>query len=172
MSRSIAYREISGRIRAPASKSSMQRAVACALLAEGESILRRPSRSADCLAALAVARALGAIVEDRGEAIAVSGVGDHVGARVDAGGTAPTTSRKLNCGESGLCIRMFSPVAALFEGETELAAEGSLRSRPVGMIAGPLVELGAECATAGGLPPVSVRGPLRGGKRPSCDSIR
>ena len=162
MARSIAYREISGRIRAPASKSSMQRAVACALLAEGESILRRPSRSADCLAALNVARALGAAVEDRGDSFAIRGAGASVGA--GAGGTAPITNRKLSCGESGLCIRMFSPVAALFEGETELGAEGSLRSRPVGMITGPLAELGAECETARGLPPVRVRGPLRGGK--------
>ena len=162
MARSIAYREIGGRIRAPASKSSMQRAVACSLLAEGGSLLRRPSRSADCLAALAVARALGAAVEDRGDAFAVRGLGAD--ARAGAGAAATATARKLSCGESGLCIRMFSPVAALFEGETELGAEGSLRSRPVGMIAGPLVELGAGCETAAGLPPVRVRGPLRGGR--------
>jgi 3-phosphoshikimate 1-carboxyvinyltransferase len=140
----------------------MQRAVACALLAEGESFLRRPSRSADCLAALAVARALGAAVEDRGDAFAVRGLGADVTA--GAGSAAPATARKLSCGESGLCIRMFSPVAALFAGFTELGAEGSLRSRPVGMIAGPLAELGAGCETTAGLPPVLVRGPLRGGR--------
>ena len=92
MARSIAYREIGGRVRAPASKSSMQRAVACALLAEGESLLRRPSRSADCLAALAVARALGAAVEDRGDAFAVRGLGADVTA--GAGAAAPATARK------------------------------------------------------------------------------
>jgi 3-phosphoshikimate 1-carboxyvinyltransferase len=155
MAKSIAYREVGGRLRAPASKSSMQRAVACALLAAGgESVLRNPSRSADCLAALGVARALGASVEDGGEVVALRGV-----RRLPASPAA----RFLSCGESGLCIRMFSPIAALFEGEIELRAEGSLRSRPVGMITPPLVELGAECSTASGLPPVRVRGPLRGG---------
>ena len=155
MARSIAYRDVGGRIRAPASKSSMQRAVACAALATGgESLLLAPSRSADCLAALGVARSLGAAVEDRGEAIAVRGV-----RRLPAGPAA----RILDCGESGLCMRMFSPVAAVFEGETQLRAQGSLRSRPVGMIRSPLVELGAFCETASGLPPVTVRGPLRGG---------
>ena len=161
MTRSIAYREVGGRLRAPASKSSMQRAVACALLAEGESIIRAPSRSADCLAALGVARALGAIVDDRGESIAIRGVAG-VG---DAGlGPRGRGSRSLSCGESGLCLRMFSPVAALFGGESELRAEGSLRRRPVGMIEAAMRELGAGCDTEGGLPPVRVRGPLRGGR--------
>jgi 3-phosphoshikimate 1-carboxyvinyltransferase len=154
--RSIAYRDIGGRIRAPASKSSMQRATACALLAGGESVLRSPSRSADCLAALSVAAALGAVVEDRGEAFAIRGAPE--GALRDA------RARSLSCGESGLCIRMFSPVAALYSGETELRAEGSLRGRRVDMVIAPLEALGAACSTEGGYPPVRLRGPLRGGR--------
>ncbi len=156
MTRSIAYREVGGRVRAPASKSSMQRAIACALLADGASILRSPSRSADCLAALGAAGALGAEIDDDGNLISIRG--------------APRDSlrgakgRSLSCGESGLCIRMFSPIAALFGAGIELGAEGSLRRRPVGMIAQPLIELGAACETASGFPPVRVRGPLRGGR--------
>jgi 3-phosphoshikimate 1-carboxyvinyltransferase len=173
MTRSVAYREVDGRIRAPASKSSMQRAVACALLAGGESvadesILRSPSRSADCLAALSVARALGATVVDRRDSFTIRGTvafGERDSATdgtLEAG--LPSASPfRVSCGESGLCIRMFSPIAALFDREIELFAEGSLRRRPVGMIAAPLIELGAECATDSGLPPVRVRGPLRGG---------
>ena len=159
MTRSFAYREAEGRIRAPASKSSMQRAVACALLARGESVLRSPSRSADCVAALGVARALGAGVEDRGDSILVRGLPE-----LEALGPGAGAPLSLSCGESGLCIRMFSPIAALFARETLLGAEGTLRSRSVEMIAPPLVELGAECSVGGsGLPPVRVRGPLRGG---------
>jgi len=166
MMRSIAYRDVAGSIRAPASKSSMQRAVACALLAnsegansEGESVLRSPSRSADCLAALGVARALGARVEDRGDAIGIRGLSGL--AMVDG---LSKDSLRLSCGESGLCIRMFSPIAALFDRETVLGAEGTLTKRPLGPIEAPLAELGAECSTAeSGLPPVRVRGPLRGG---------
>lgn len=166
MTRSIAYRSAGGRVPAPASKSSMQRATACALLASGVSILRSPSRSADCLAALGVARALGAGIEDRGDAIAIGGA--DRGKAPEAKGTAAASPaapiRRLSCGESGLCMRMFSPIAALFEGETELLAEGSLQGRPVGMIPPPLGDLGAWCETASGSPPVQVRGPLRGGK--------
>jgi 3-phosphoshikimate 1-carboxyvinyltransferase len=173
MTRSIAYREVGGEATAPASKSSMQRATACALLAlsggraeprepaarlpDEPSILRSPSRSADCMAALKVAAALGATVSDLGDRFEIRGSSEA--ALRDA------SSRSLSCGESGLCIRMFSPVAALFSGETELRAEGSLRARRADMIAAPLADLGASCETgAGGLPPVRLRGPLRGGR--------
>jgi len=160
MTRSVAYRDIGGALAAPASKSSMQRAVACALLASGESVLRSPSRSADCLAALGVARALGAEVLDRGDSISVRGIGG------EKGGLRPRSAppASVSCGESGLCLRMFSPVAALFESEIELVAQGSLRRRPVSMIEAPLAALGASCSTSGGFPPVRVRGRLRGGR--------
>jgi 3-phosphoshikimate 1-carboxyvinyltransferase len=157
MKRSVTYREVGGRALAPPSKSSMQRAVACALLAEGESILRSPSRSADCMAALGAASALGAAVRDSGDSFSVVGLPE--------GALREARERSLSCGESGLCMRMFSPIAALFAGRTRLEAEGSLRRRPVGMVAAPLERLGAECRTGeGGLPPVVVVGPLRGGR--------
>lgn len=143
----------------------MQRAVACALLAGGEgtpcgSVLRRPSRSADCLAALGVAASLGSAVEDRGDYIKITGIGSNLG-----GASGRAASRlELNCGESGLCIRMFSPIAALIGGDVSLGAEGTLKGRKMGMIAPALEQLGAACETAGGYPPVRVRGPLRGGR--------
>jgi 3-phosphoshikimate 1-carboxyvinyltransferase len=59
---------------------------------------------------------------------------------------------------------MFSPIAALFDHEIELCAEGTLEKRPVGMLEASLAELGAECRTASGFPPVVVRGPLLGGR--------
>jgi 3-phosphoshikimate 1-carboxyvinyltransferase len=135
----------------------MQRALACAALAEGESLIRSPSRSADCLAALAAAAALGARVEDRGEVVAISGIPLSERLR--------RAERRLSCGESGLCMRMFAPIAALFEGETELLAEGTLRKRSVSMAEAPLAALGAFCESAeGGLPPLRVRGRMLGGR--------
>ena len=53
---------ISGTIMAPASKSSMQRACALALLAEGETTLINQKKSNDDLAALDIIQNLGAIV--------------------------------------------------------------------------------------------------------------
>ncbi len=162
MRKSLAFREAGGVVRAPASKSSMQRAIACASLAEGGTVLRSPSRSADCLAALGVAEGLGAAVEDRGDLISIRGIGfEKLRKRRPED---PGAALSLSCGESGLCLRMFSPIAALLDVPVELAASGSLRQRPVGMMAEPLKQLGALCDTASGLPPVMVRGPLRGGR--------
>lgn len=157
MKKSLTTSEVGGSIRAPASKSSMQRAVACAALARGESTLLNPSYSADCLAALSVAEGLGARIERRPDSVLIRGGLDL------ASPSATGEARRLSCGESGLCIRMFTPIAALLPGETLLEAEGTLRRRPLSMLEGALDSLGASCATAGGLPPVRVRGPLRGG---------
>ena len=80
---------VSGIAKAPASKSSMQRAVACAALACGDSALRSPSLCADGRAALAVAEALGAEVsigaertaEELGQAFAKVPVISSTGAK-------------------------------------------------------------------------------------------
>ena len=53
---------ISGNIHAPASKSSMQRACAAALITNGETIISNPGKSNDDLAAIEVIKNLGATV--------------------------------------------------------------------------------------------------------------
>jgi 3-phosphoshikimate 1-carboxyvinyltransferase len=135
----------------------MQRAVACSLLAEGESVLRSPSYCADSLVALSIAEALGARVERRADSVRIEGAPEAILSR--AGGEL-----ELSCGESGLCMRMFAPIVALRPARTSLLAAGSLARRSVGMVAAPLEALGARCATQGGLPPVRVEGPLGGGR--------
>ncbi|MFZ5982958.1 MAG: 3-phosphoshikimate 1-carboxyvinyltransferase [Acidobacteriota bacterium] len=141
---------VKGRVAAPPSKSHTVRAVLLAGLAEGRSVLVRPSRCEDALAALDLARTLGARVEEQGEEMALTG------GPSSAGGV-------FECGESGFCLRAGTALAALFDSECTVTGRGSLMSRPVGPVETPLRALGARCETAGGLPPVSVRGPLRGG---------
>lgn len=159
MTHSCTPSRLAGRLRAPASKSSMQRAVACAALAPGTSVLGNPSDCADARAALGIARALGAGVRETGAGIEIDG-----GILAKAPPSRPGHPRRLSCGESGLCLRMFSPIAALLPGETELGAEGSLRRRPVTTIEGSIDSLGGRATTQAGLPPVLVQGPLRGGR--------
>ena len=55
-------------------------------------------------------------------------------------------------------------MAALGEGRFTLVGEGSLATRPVDMVLEPLRQLGVRCATRDGRPPVTVQGPLRGGR--------
>ena len=53
---------LSGNVHAPASKSSMQRACAAALVRKGETIIHNPGKSNDDKAGLNVIRVLGAEV--------------------------------------------------------------------------------------------------------------
>jgi 3-phosphoshikimate 1-carboxyvinyltransferase len=69
----------------------------------------------------------------------------------------------LDCGESALCLRMFTVIAALRAEELTLTCRGSLLRRPVGELEAPLRALGATVRAANGFPPITVRGPLRGG---------
>jgi 3-phosphoshikimate 1-carboxyvinyltransferase len=149
--RSIKPSAIKGTAVAPASKSMMIRATAAALLAPEGSRILEPSLCDDALAALRVARALGADVAGLDAGIGISGGG---GPRSDT----------LDCGESGLCMRMFTPIAALWNRLFLVTGEGSLLSRPMGLLEQPLREAGVFIRTQDGFPPLSVRGPLRGGK--------
>ncbi|HPE88414.1 MAG TPA: 3-phosphoshikimate 1-carboxyvinyltransferase [Spirochaetia bacterium] len=155
MTRSVSPSAVAGRVVAPPSKSAMQRAVACAAMARGVSTIRNPSPCADSIAACRVAEALGASVERRDDRVVVRG------GLSAAGRASPVVA---SCGESGLCLRMFSAIAALLPVDVELRAEGSLASRSVAMVADALEALGARCSTSGGLPPVRLRGPLRPGR--------
>jgi 3-phosphoshikimate 1-carboxyvinyltransferase len=151
MKKLIKPSKIKGTIKAPASKSMLQRAIAAALLAETPTRILNPTYSNDSKAALRVIEALGAQVTTYKDKIIIKG------------GMNPT-GEILNCGEAGLSIRMFSPVAALWHQELTLTGEGSLISRPVSMIEKPLKALGVNVYTTNGCPPLTVKGPLQGGE--------
>lgn len=144
--------KISGTVSAPASKSMMQRAIAAALLIDGTTKILNPTYCNDSLAALRMIEALGAKVTRGKNEVIVRG-----GMKPLGSGTV------LNCGESGLAIRMFSPIAAIWDEELTLTGEGSLLSRPVSMIEEPLNQLGVRVTTTNGCPPLKVKGPLIGG---------
>lgn len=143
--------KLNGTVRAPSSKSMTQRAIAAALLAEGESVIRNPSYCDDSLAAMSIAVGLGARVEPEPGILRITG-------------SPELKETKLNCGESGLAIRMFSPIAALYHTEITLSGAASLKKRPMGMIEEALNQLGAQCKTSEGFLPISIKGPLKGGR--------
>jgi len=146
----VAPGPVHGRLRAPASKSHLQRLILAASLADGESLITDPGHSADGQACLGVVRAMGAQVAQEGNQLRIRG------------GGAPR-SRILDCGESGTCLRASAAVAALGSLSFTLMGQGSLATRPMAMVLEPLRQLGALCETRGGCAPITVRGPLRGG---------
>ncbi len=141
---------VSGSVQAPPSKSMMIRAIVAASLAKGTSILRNPSFCDDARAALNVAASLGAKTEIQTNKIIIEGPLDP-------------KEKILDCGESGLAIRLFVAVASLFDKEISLTGSATLRSRPLSMIEEPLRNLGVEVSTQKGFLPVKVKGPYSAG---------
>jgi 3-phosphoshikimate 1-carboxyvinyltransferase len=132
----------------------MIRAVASSVLAGGVSHLANPSLCSDSLAALGIARTLGAQVRTGNGVISIRGTGGFAEDRI--------TDGIIDCGESGLCMRMFAPIAGLSRYRFFIEGSGSLCSRPMKTLE-TLYLMGARCTTAGGYPPVIIQGPIRGG---------
>jgi 3-phosphoshikimate 1-carboxyvinyltransferase len=151
--KSVHPSRVDGTVTAPPSKSVMLRAVAAGVLSDRPLRILNPSGCDDARSALDAARALGADV-----AWSVDG------SAVTIRGGAHPRKGAVDCGESGLCLRMFAALAALLEGPTTLFGRGTLANRPVGPIEQPLADLGASASSRNGFPPVVVRGTLRGGR--------
>ena len=152
---------LSGEIWAPASKSSMQRACAAALLRAGETIIRHPGYSNDDKAALGVIRGLGAEVSEGGDGslrIRSKGMGRGAGKN---GGDAGTGHPEVNCGESGLGLRMFAPIIALSGEAIRVRGEGSLLSRPMDFFDEIFPRLGIRVVSNKGKLPLEIQGPLQ-----------
>ena len=150
MERILQPSAINGSIKAPASKSMTQRAIAAALLADGQSIIHNPSYCDDSLAAMSIAVGLGARVEPQVNQLKITG-------------SAILKETKLNCGESGLAIRMFSPIVALYPSEITMVGANSLKKRPMIMIEEALNQLGVKCKSSDGFLPITIQGPITGG---------
>ena len=141
---------------APASKSAMQRACALALLHPGTTIIHNPGESNDDKAALSIIQDLGAtVVKNEDGSLNITGAFSK-----DAIPTS-TTEKIINCGESGLSIRMFTPIAAIFEEQISITGKGSLLTRPMDFFDSILPQLGVQIHSNEGKLPLHVRGPLQ-----------
>lgn len=115
----IAHAKLSGTLAVPPSKSYAHRALICAALAKGDSVLHPV---AYCDDAAATAHALSAMglctIERKGETVFVSG-----GGQGNAGAT-------IDCNESGSTLRFLLPVSLLFGGNV-FSGRGRLMKRPM-----------------------------------------
>ncbi|MEP7277946.1 MAG: 3-phosphoshikimate 1-carboxyvinyltransferase [Bacteroidota bacterium] len=139
---------LSGTIQAPASKSSMQRACAAALVSKGESRIKNPGHSNDDKAAMDIVKRLGAELFVTDNELIIKSRGVHP---VDA---------EINCGESGLSIRMFTPLAALSEKRITIRGSGSLATRPMDFFDAVLPKLRVKIETNNGRLPLVIQGPV------------
>ena len=148
---------IKGEQVAPASKSSMQRACAAALIHQGTTRIFNPGHSNDDLAAIDVIQKLGAVVTMEDAA------NEKINAKtmmVRSDGVKPIDA-EMNCGESGLGIRMFTPIAALSDQAIMINGTGSLLKRPMHFFDAIFPDLGINIQSQEGHLPIQIKGPLK-----------
>lgn len=121
--------KLSGKLSIPASKSCAHRALICAALADGKSVISGVSMSKDIEATIASMTALGAEFEVNGSEIIVNGI------------TSPSEKAVIDCCESGSTLRFVIPIAAALGTDAEFIGRGRLPQRPINIF---IRELGSK----------------------------
>lgn len=143
-------RRMHGALVVPGDKSISHRIAMLASLAGGTTIVNGFLRSEDCVTILNAMTQLGASYEFTGDLLRVTG----------AAGGLKCPGKALDMGNSGTGMRL---LAGLLAGQTftsEMTGDASLRSRPMGRIAEPLLRMGAKVELLGdkGCAPVRITG--------------
>ena len=129
---------LSGAIAPPGDKSISHRALILGALADGETEVRGLLEGDDVMRTRAALCAMGANIDKQDEVWRVNGTG----------GALHRPNRVLDLGNAGTGVRLLMglvagrPISAQFDGDE------SLRSRPMGRIVEPLLEMGAEAQSA------------------------
>jgi 3-phosphoshikimate 1-carboxyvinyltransferase len=142
---------IHGSIRPPGSKSITNRALVCAALAEGTSVLRGALDSEDTRVMIFSLGRLG---------IDVTAARDHTELAVrGCGGRIPVPAADLDLANSGTSIRFLTALVTLGRGEYRLDGVPRMRQRPIEDLLDSLRALGADVRSeyGNGCPPVVVR---------------
>ncbi|MEQ1571035.1 MAG: 3-phosphoshikimate 1-carboxyvinyltransferase [Myxococcota bacterium] len=146
---------VDGEIRVPGDKSIGHRSLLFGALAAGSCPVVGLPSGGDVRTTLAVIRALGVRVDERGDQVVVHGTG--------WAGFDGSPAEPLWCGNSGTTTRLLLGVLAGRSGRKTLTGDPSLSRRPMGRVIRPLTRLGAEFELHGdGLPLTVIGARLRG----------
>lgn len=143
----------------PASKSIANRALICAALADGDSVLQGIAPGDDTVAMVECLGRLGVAVD-----LHTSRSGQSTGTVVGCGGRFPDGPIDLHTNLAGTTSRFITALAALGPGPYTIDGAPPLRARPMAPLHDSLVALGAslDAGEQWGQLPVTVAGPLRG----------
>ncbi len=139
-----------GAVAAPPSKSAAHRALICAALADGKSIVAPVAESDDMAATAQVLRAMGAQIIREADTAAVTG------------GACAAGEVTLDCRESGSTLRFLMPIAAALGLTATFTGQGRLPQRPIGILAGQLRQHGITFTSE--TMPFTISGRLSGGR--------
>ena len=141
---------LKGEILIPPSKSDSQRAILCAGLADGKSILKNCGESDDELNMLNTITDLGARIQHiDSNSIEIYGI--H---------TFPK-SKTIQVGESGLGLRLLTSICAVHDGEFILEGSGTLVKRPMNFFDTTFPKLGVDFSSNNGFLPFKIKGPMQ-----------
>lgn len=150
---------VSGTIRPPGSKSITNRALVCAALARGESVLTGALDSEDTRVMVDSLRRLGLDVEHDPAHCTIRVVG--------CGGEIPAREADLYVANSGTTVRFLTALVALGHGRYRLDGTPRMRERPIDDLLEGLAQLGVRAVSeqGTGCPPVVVEAAgIRGGR--------
>lgn len=142
---------ISGEIVCPPSKSYTHRAIFIASLA-GNSKVENVLFSADTEATICACKSFGAEL-----------IADNRSITVKKPISLDSIVPEIDAANSGTTIRIAAGIAALFSHKITLTGDQSLQSRPMQPLLAALEDMGAECHSRNGMPPLTIMGKIRGG---------
>lgn len=143
---------LQGEVPVPPSKSAGHRAIICAALAKGKSVISPVSMSMDMQATINAVKAMGAQVQ----------LEDGV-LTIDGSGMFSVEKTEIDCCESGSTLRFLLPVAAAGGMNASFTGRGRLPERPIGLYTELFPVFGVQYEGEGGLP-LTISGQLRAGR--------
>ncbi|MGA7964429.1 MAG: 3-phosphoshikimate 1-carboxyvinyltransferase [Gammaproteobacteria bacterium] len=138
---------LSGTLVVPGDKSITHRALICAALARGESVVHGALDAADTRATAKALQTLGARIDWQKDALRIEGTGARF--------TPP--QQPLDLGNSGTGLRLLSGALAGCGVALTLTGDASLCRRPMTRITEPLVAMGADITSTHGHAPLTLR---------------
>lgn len=151
---------LSGTIACPPNKSYSHRAIFLAALSNGKSTLRNVLLSRDTLATVDACKAFGAKIEINNSTVVV-----------DSNGKIDPQDLEIDASNSGTTIRISTAIASLSDKMITLTGDSSLKKRPMQPLLDALNQLGVQCTSTDGKPPVTVKGRADGGTARISGSI-
>ena len=159
---SISPHRFSGVVKIPASKSHTIRQLLIASLADGVSEIKYPLDSLDARSCVSVCKAFGAeITEDcAGEELIswkIKGNNGFKNKKIQPMGN-------IDVGNSGTTLYLALAVAGLQSEPVEFTGDEQIQKRSAAPLLDALAGLGVKCKSNNGCAPITIKGPMTGGK--------